>query len=53
MQKLLSFAAKNINVFAIFQDRNLNIASARTSLSLEQLGLNLFFKLCSCVRTRV
>ena len=26
MQKLLSFAAKN--VFAIFQDRNLNIASA-------------------------
>ena len=33
------FAAKNINVFAIFQDSNFNVMIANsTSLSFEQLG---------------
>ena len=28
MQKLLTFSAKNINVFAIFKDRNFNVTLA-------------------------
>ena len=31
------FFSKNIDVFAIFQDRNFNITLAKTSLSFEQL----------------
>ena len=39
MQKLhIFFSAKNINVFAIFQDRNYNITFANNLLSFEQLG---------------
>ena len=39
MQKLLIFfSAKNINVFAIFQNRNLNVTHANNFVSFEQLG---------------
>ena len=45
MQKLHTFfAAKNINVFAIFQDRNFNVSLANILLSFEQLGPSVLLK---------
>ena len=42
MQKLLTFFSKNINVFAIFQDRNFNVTLANNSLSLNNWALIFF-----------
>ena len=43
MQKILTFFSKNINVFAIFQDRNLNVTLDNNFVKFEQLGPDKYF----------
>ena len=48
MQKLLTFfSAKNINIFAVFQDRNLNVTLANNFIKFWTTGSSYLDKLSS------